>query len=135
MSLSRKFFVRTSKDPSTSPFVDVQDPTSYCYDAVLWAVENGVTNGYDDTHFLPSKSCTRAQIVTFLWRAAGSPEPSSNKNPFTDVKGGPYYKTILWAVEKEITKGITTTTFAPSVTCTRGQGVTFLYRARQLLFQ
>ena len=66
MSLSRKFFVRTSKDPSTSPFVDVQDPTSYCYDAVLWAVENGVTNGYDDTHFLPSKSCNRAQIVTFL---------------------------------------------------------------------
>ena len=114
---------------NVSPFVDVQDPNSYCYDAVLWAVENGITNGYDETHFAPDRSCTRAQIVTFLWRAAGSPEPSSNNNPFTDVKDGPYYKAILWAVEKGITKGTTATTFAPNAACTRAQIVTFIYRA------
>lgn len=115
--------------PLSSPFVDVQDPNSYCYDAVLWAVENGITNGYDETHFAPDRSCTRAQIVTFLWRAAGSPEPFSNNNPFTDVKDGPYYKAILWAVENGITKGTTATTFEPNAACTRAQIVTFIYRA------
>lgn len=127
--LDHSYLVRLGKKQQVSPFVDVQNPNSYCYDAVLWAVENGVTNGIDETHFAPDRSCTRAQIVTFLWRAAGSPEPSSHKNPFTDVKDGPYYKAILWAVENGITKGTTATTFAPNAACTRGQIVTFIYRA------
>ena len=114
-------------DDSTS-FVDVP-ANAYFADAVDWAVENGVTNGLSDTMFGPYVSCTRAQIVTFLWRAAGSPEPKTASS-FTDVPVSAYYaKAVAWAVENGITNGMTETTFAPDATCTRGQSVTFLYRA------
>ncbi len=89
----------------------------------------GITNGLSDTMFGPYESCTRAQIVTFLWRAAGSPEPKTTSS-FTDVPASAYYaKAVAWAVENGITNGMTETTFAPNATCTRGQSVTFLYRA------
>ena len=113
-------------DNSTS-FVDV--PTNaYFADAVKWAVDKGITNGLSDTMFGPYESCTRAQIVTFLWRAAGSPEPKTASS-FTDVPVSTYYaKAVAWAVENGITNGMTETTFAPNATCTRGQSVTFLHR-------
>ncbi|MGM9573315.1 MAG: S-layer homology domain-containing protein [Hominicoprocola sp.] len=110
-------------------FVDVF-PGDYYYDAVLWAAKNGITGGVDDTHFAPNATCTRAQAVTFLWRAAGSPAPKSSTMPFTDVKTGSYYETaVLWAVENGITNGTGDTTFSPNATCTRGQIVSFLWRA------
>ena len=116
-------------DDSTS-FVDVP-ANAYFADAVDWAVENGVTNGLSDTMFGPYASCTRAQIVIFLWRAAGSPEPKTVSS-FSDVPASAYYaKAVAWAVENGITNGLTETTFAPDATCTRGQSVTFLYRAYQ----
>ena len=109
-------------------FVDVP-ANAYFADAVKWAVDKGVTNGLSDTMFGPYESCTRAQIVTFLWRAAGSPEPKA-MGSFTDVPASAYYaKAVAWAVENGITNGMTETTFAPNATCTRGQSVTFLYRA------
>ena len=111
-----------------NPFVDVIEGKFY-YEPVLWAVENGITNGIDDTHFAPLDGCSRAHVVTFLWRAAGSPEPRSEVNPFTDVVEGKFYYTaVLWAVEEGITKGVSNTEFAPNQTCTRGQIVTFLWR-------
>ena len=111
-----------------SSFTDVA-VDSYCYDAVLWAVEEGITNGTTATTFSPNAACTRGQIVTFLWRAAGSPAPASAVNPFTDVEEGSYcYDAVLWAVESGITTGVTATTFAPNATCTRGQAMTFLWR-------
>ena len=114
---------------TVSPFVDVQDPSQYYYKAVLWAVENGITTGTDATHFSPGKGCTRAQVVTFQWRANGKPAPSTTVNPFTDVKADQYYyDAVLWAVGKGVTTGTTATTFSPDKTCTRGQIVTFLYR-------
>ena len=122
-------FAEIGTEPETPVFTDV--PTSaYYYDAVLWAVENGVTEGTSATTFSPDMSCTRAQMVTFLWRAAGSPEPVTTTNPFTDVNSGVYYyDAVLWAVEQGITSGTSATTFAPDATCTRAQTVTFLYRA------
>lgn len=118
-----------SQPTGTNPFTDVK-AGAYYYDAVLWAVEQKVTSGTSATTFSPDASCTRGQIVTFLWRAAGSPKPSSNNNPFTDVKAGAYYyDAVLWAVEKGITSGTSATTFSPDTSCTRGQTVTFLYRA------
>ena len=109
-------------------FVDVP-AGSYYKDAVDWAVENGITQGTDDTHFSPDDVCTRAQMVTFLWRAAGSPKVENGKNPFTDVKADVYYyDAVLWAVEKGVTSGTSATTFSPDATVTRGQTVTFLYR-------
>ena len=112
-------------------FVDVF-PGDYYYDAVLWAAENGITGGVDAAHFAPNASCTRAQAVTFLWRAAGCPAPKSSTMPFTDVaKGSYYYDAVSWAVENGITKGTSDTTFSPDATCTRGQIVTFLWRAQQ----
>ena len=121
-------------DPTTppadneNPFVDVKTG-DYFYDAVLWAVKEGVTSGTTDTTFSPDESCTRGQTVTFLWREAGSPEPTTNVNPFTDVKTGDYfYKAVLWAYENGITKGTSDTEFSPNATVTRGQTVTFLYR-------
>ena len=109
-------------------FYDVPNG-AYFYEAVKWAVKSGVTNGLSDTMFGPYESCTRAQIVTFLWRAAGSPEPKAASS-FTDVPASAYYaKAVAWAVENGITNGMTETTFAPNATCTRGQSVTFLYRA------
>ena len=104
-------------------------PTDYFYDAVLWAVEMGITNGTDEDTFSPNATCTRAQVVTFLWRAAGKPAPKSTDMPFTDVeKGSYYYEAVLWAVEAGITKGTGEDTFSPAADCTRGQMVTFLYR-------
>ena len=112
----------------TVKFADVST-SAYYYDAVKWAVENGVTDGLSATTFGPYESCTRAQIVTFLWRTAGSPEPKAMSS-FTDVPASAYYaKAVAWAVENGITNGMTETAFAPDATCTRGQSVTFLYRA------
>ena len=114
-------------------FVDVP-AGSYYEDAVDWAVENGITQGTDDTHFSPDGICTRAQAVTFLWRAAGSPEPETRAMPFTDVPvGSYYYDAVLWAVENGITKGTSDTTFSPNVTCSRAQIVAFLWRSEKSL--
>ena len=97
---------------------------------MLWAVANGITSGVDATHFDPNGTCTRAHAVTFLWRAAGQPEPKTTKMPFKDVKAGSYYeKAVLWAVENKITNGTSTTTFSPDKNCTRAQIVTFLWRS------
>ena len=115
-------------DPSTG-FVDVP-ANAYYADAVEWAVSKGITSGTSTTTFSPNTSCTRAQMVTFLWRAAGSPAPKSTVNPFVDIQSGAYYyDAVLWAVEQGITSGTSATTFAPDATVTRAQTVTFLYRA------
>ena len=117
------------EQPSQKGFNDVK-PGDYFYDAVNWAVEKGITTGTSATTFSPNASCTRAQIVTFLWRASGSPEPKTASNPFTDVAANAYYcKAVLWAVENGITTGTSATTFSPDAPCTRAQGVTFLWRA------
>lgn len=115
--------------PSTG-FTDVS-ANAYYADAVKWAVETEVTNGYPDGRFGPDDNCTRAQIVTFLWRAYGEQEPKSMVSPFTDVTNPNdyYYKAVLWAAEKKITTGATAATFDPNSTCTRAEAVTFLYRA------
>ena len=115
--------------PNQKGFNDVKSG-DYFYDAVNWAVEKGITTGTSATTFSPNASCTRAQIVTFLWRASGSPEPKTASNPFTDVAANAYYcKAVLWAVENGITTGTSATTFSPGAPCTRAQGVTFLWRA------
>ena len=114
-----------------SSFVDVPSG-SYYEDAVDWAVANGITTGTDAAHFSPDGICTRAQAVTFLWRAAGRPAPESRAMPFTDVPADSYYyDAVLWAVENGITKGTSSTTFSPDDTCTRAQIVTFLWRSEQ----
>ena len=110
-------------------FYDVPNG-AYFYEAVKWAVENGITTGVGNDLFAPEQPCTRAQIVTFLWRAAGSPEPKGAASGMTDVVSGSYYeKAVAWAIENGITTGTTTSTFSPDVTCTRAQAVTFLARA------
>ena len=112
-------------------FTDVH-AEDYYYDAVLWAAKQGVTGGTSDTLFAPNAGCTRAQAVTFLWRAAGSPEPKSADLPFTDVPADAYYaKAAAWAVENGVAKGVSETAFAPNAACTRAQIVTFLWRAQQ----
>ena len=117
--------------PAVNPFVDVPSGVYY-EEAVLWAVDKGITKGTDTTHFSPNGICTRAQAVTFLWRAAGSPAAKSGAMPFTDVKAGSYYETaVLWAVENGITKGTTATTFSPEQNCSRAQIVTFLWRSEK----
>jgi len=121
-----------SPEPSSleNPFTDVSS-TEYYYKAVLWAVENDITAGYgSDTIFNPDGACTRAQVATFMWRAAGKQDMSSTINPFTDLDTeGFYYNSVLWAVENGITNGYgSADTFCPDITCTRGQIVTFLYR-------
>ncbi len=114
--------------PIVNPFTDVS-PDAYYYDAVLWAVERGITLGTSTTTFSPDMSCTRAQMVTFLWRSAGSPSPANGDNPFIDVSAGAYYyDAVLWAAEHGITIGTTDTTFSPDNTVIRGQTVTFMYR-------
>ena len=110
-----------------NPFKDVKS-NQYYYKAVLWAVEKGITNGTSANTFSPDATCTRAQVVTFLWRAKGSPKGSAT-NPFKDVKKSYYSDAVLWAVKNNITTGTSATTFSPDATCTRGQIVTFLYRA------
>ena len=124
-------FMKANGNPQTGVFVDVATG-SYYEDAVDWAVENGITKGTDDTHFSPDGICTRAQAVTFLWRAAGSPKPEIRTMPFTDVPvGSYYYDAVLWAVENGITKGTSDTTFSPNMTCTRAQIVAFLWRSEK----
>ena len=119
----------TPATDTPATFTDVS-PSSYYADAVKWAVEKGITAGTSKTTFSPDDACTRAQVVTFLRRAAGSPEPGNGAMIFTDVPAGSYYeKAVLWAVEKGITKGISETEFGPNVTCSRGQIATFLWRA------
>ena len=116
------------KSAVSTGFADVP-ANAFFADAVKWAVDKGVTNGLTETMFGPYEPCTRGQIITFLWRAAGSPEPKTAVS-FADVPAGSYYaKAVAWAIENGITNGVTETTFAPDATCTRGQGVTFLYRA------
>ena len=120
-----------TKDPNYKPQADFTDVAagSYCYDAVQWAVANGITNGTDTTHFSPNAGCTRGQVVTFLWRAAGEPTVGGNVG-FVDVAPGSYcYEAVNWAVANGITKGTDATHFSPNETCTRGQVVTFMYRA------
>ena len=128
------FLWRTAGSPKpetrTMPFTDVP-VGSYYYDAVLWAVENGITKGTSDTTFSPNMTCTRAQIVAFLWRSEKSPA-AGTANPFADVKSTAYYAdAVLWAVKEDITKGTTNTTFSPGADCTRAQIVTFLWRCKK----
>ena len=130
------FLWRAESKPATeqaeNPFSDVEE-AAYYYDAVLWAVENGVTTGVSADLFRPEQTCTRGQIVTFLWRNAGQPEPSAVETAFTDVdEGACYAKAVAWALENGITTGASETSFRPEQICTRGQIVTFLYRASQL---
>ena len=127
------FLWRAAGEPAPeskeNPFRDVSSD-AYYYNAVLWAVEQGITNGMGTDTFAPDATCTRGQIVTFLWRYSDCPTPASGENPFTDADANAYYgKAMLWAVESAITNGMSATTFAPDATCTRGQIVTFLYRA------
>ena len=128
------FLWRTAGSPEpetrTMPFTDV-NAGSYYYDAVLWAVENGITKGTSDTTFSPDATCSRAQIVAFLWRSEKSPA-AGTANPFADVKSTAYYAdAVLWAVKEDITKGTTNTTFSPNADCTRAQIVTFLWRCKK----
>ena len=128
------FLWRTAGSPKpeirTMPFTDVP-VGSYYYDAVLWAVENGITKGTSNTTFSPNMTCTRAQIVAFLWRSEKSPA-AGTANPFADVKSTAYYAdAVLWAVKENITKGTTSTTFSPNADCTRAQIVTFLWRCKK----
>ena len=128
------FLWRTAGSPasktSAMPFTDVP-VGSYYYDAVLWAVENGITKGTSDTTFSPSMTCSRAQIVAFLWRSEKSPA-AGTVNPFADVKADAYYAdAVLWAVKEDVTKGTTATTFSPDANCTRAQIVTFIWRCKK----
>ncbi len=112
-----------------SPFADVQ-PDDYFFDAVLWAVEKGIANGGGQASFGPDTNCTRGETVTILWRAAGSPAPQNSSSPFQDVRPGDYYHdAVLWAVEQGVTNGVSATAFHPGDIVTRGQIVTFLFRA------
>ena len=124
-------FMKANGNPQTGVFVDVATG-SYYEDAVDWAVENGITKGTTATTFSPNATCTRAQAVTFLWRAAGSPEPETRAMPFADIPvGSYYYDAVLWAVENGITKGTSDTTFSPNMTCSRAQIVAFLWRSEK----
>ncbi len=110
-------------------FTDLPDYDNWAHAGIDWAVTHKITAGTSDTSFSPNQSCTRAQVVTFLWRAAGTPEPVGSANPFRDVKQSDYfYKAVLWAVENNVTAGTSPVTFEPSATCTRAQVVTFLCR-------
>ena len=114
--------------PIDDPFVDVKE-SDYYYEATKWAAGSSIAGGTGDGVFSPDLPCTRAQVLTFLWRTAGKQEPESVTNPFTDVPADSYYaKAVLWAVELGVAKGTTDTTFAPDSPCTRAQVVTFLYR-------
>ena len=126
------FLWRSAGSPSPkssyNPFNDLRSD-AYYYKAVLWAVENDITSGTSTTTFSPDATCTRAQVVTFLWRFEGKPYPDSYSNPFKDVKASNYYYTaVLWAVDNKVTSGTASNTFSPNDTCTRAQVVTFLYR-------
>ncbi len=115
--------------PDTAKKFDDVDPTAYYAKAVDWAVKKNVTSGISETKFGPGKPCTRGQIVTFLWRAAGSPEAKVSSNQFADIKPGDYfYKAVLWAVEQKITSGTDELHFSPNAPCTRAQAITFIWR-------
>ena len=127
------FLHRAAKNPeptsTNNPFTDM-NTDNYFYKPVLWAVEKGITDGVSETAFGSNNVCTRGQVVTLLWRAAGKPDPTSTTNPFTDVNSDNYfYDPVLWALENGITDGVTETSFAPNATCTRAQVVTFLHRS------
>ena len=125
------FFEKSETVKAENSFYDVKT-SDYFYNAVLWAADNGITNGVTPDSFAPGAICNRAQVVTFLWRAAGCPAPKSSTMPFTDVPAGAYYyNAVLWAVENGITNGVSDTQFAPGATVTRGQTVTFLWRAEK----
>ena len=127
-TIEARFATAPMKDPDTG-FSDIAK-SDYFYDAVKWAVGSKVTSGLTETTFGPQETCTRAQTVTFLWRAAGSPQTNSVDNPFTDVKRSDYYyQAVLWAVANNVTNGVSATSFDPNVTVQRDQVVTFLWRA------
>ncbi|WP_418703334.1 S-layer homology domain-containing protein, partial [Anaerotignum faecicola] len=131
VTVKTTFIMDKSKDEVPNPFEDIS-ANSYYYDAVQWAVKNGTTGGTSATTFSPDAPCARAQAVTFLWRAAGSPAPSSTEMPFADVPADAYYRNaVLWAVENGITGGTSATTFSPDAPCSRGQIVAFLWRSKQ----
>ena len=114
---------------SKTPFVDVNSDRFF-YEPVVWAVEQKITRGVDATHFAPNANCTRGQVVTFLWRAMGCPEPEGIMTDFVDLNRNRYYfKAVLWAAEQGITLGVDAKHFAPEKTVTRGEFVTFLWRA------
>lgn len=120
-----------SEDSPTAPHFSDVKPGDWFYEAVQWAAENNVANGTSASTFSPVSDCTREQIVTFLWRASGKPEPTETANPFTDVKPSDYfYKAVLWAVENNITHGSSPDTFSPQKICTRSEAMTFLWRAK-----
>ena len=130
MPKSKVTVTATFAPADENPIFDDIDKDAYYYDAIKWAVANGVTNGMSETEFMPDGPCTRGQIVTFLWRAAGKPAPTTTNNPFVDVNEKDYYyEAVLWAVENGITNGMSETEFMPELTCTRAHGITFLYRA------
>ena len=111
-----------------NPFADVKT-NAYYYKPVMWAYGSKITGGTSATTFSPDMNCSRAQVVTFLWRAAGQPKTENAKNPFNDVKANAYYyNAVIWAVEQGITGGTSATTFSPDMNCSRAQVVTFLYR-------
>ena len=117
------------EEPPQNPFADISE-SDYYYDAVLWAYENGVTSGLTETEFKPGESCTRAQMVAFLWRASGEPEAKTEDNPFTDIRSDAYYyEAVLWAYENGIASGTSSTTFDPDGIVDRGQVVTFIWRS------
>ena len=123
---------KPTPETTTSPFTDVKEG-DWFLSPVLWAVEHGVTGGVGNNQFGPNMVCSRAQIVTFLWAAAGKPEPEMTESPFTDVKEGDWYlKAVLWAVENGVTGGVGNNQFGPDMVCTRAQAVTFLYKASQI---
>ena len=129
-SCSRCGETKTDKLCADVVFTDMPDETHWAHIPIDWAYFNGITTGKTATTFGPKDTCTRAQVVTFLWSAAGKPEPQTATNPFTDVEADTYYyKPVLWAVEQGITSGKTATTFAPKATCTRAEVVTFLWNA------
>ena len=128
---SRSWSFKLPAVKSDMPFEDVLNPNSWFYEPVRWAVDREITAGTTNVTFSPEWSCTRAQVVAFLWRANGRPEPSTTVNPFTDVKASDYYyKAVLWAVENGIVYGTSDTTFSPNSACTRAQVAAFLYRAK-----
>ncbi len=129
LTLDNSVYLTAQWEIVEMPFTDVPKD-AYYHDAVVWAIENGITDGTSDTTFSPNANCTRAQVVTFLWRAFGCPAPTNNANPFHDVAADSYYyDAVLWAVEKGITDGVSADTFASGSICTRAQIVTFMLRA------
>ncbi|MDO4174664.1 MAG: S-layer homology domain-containing protein [Eubacteriales bacterium] len=124
------YFMQCDRSIDDTPFVDIKDKSKYYFVPVVWAYETGRTSGTDATHFSPSRTCSRAEMITFLWNAAGRPEPASYEVPFTDISpSNYYYKAVAWAYENHVTSGTDATHFSPKENCTRAQAVSLLYRA------